>query len=140
MKILGIDYGRKRIGLAVGDSGLKIAAPLKVIENTGDKEAIKSIKSAISQEGIERLVIGLPLSADGQKTAISLSVEVFAERLKQETDLEIDFESEALTSHEIRYRQESDFKMLKNPVDINLKKNDSQAAAVILEKYFCREM
>lgn len=138
MKLLGIDYGKKKIGLAIGDSDSKIAVPFGIVEYRDEKTAIEKIADIVSKEGIEVIIIGLPLSFDGRETNISGSVRVFEESLRQTTGLDIIFEQEQFTSHEARYREDSTFKMAKNPIEMRGKKIDSHAAAIILENYLMK--
>lgn len=65
MKILGIDYGEKRIGLAVSDQLSMFAHPLDVVENKGNKTNIELMKNIIEQNKIDKIVIGFPLNMNG---------------------------------------------------------------------------
>ena len=69
MKILGIDYGEKRIGLAVGDTEYKIPRALEFIDNKNINFVIKKIQEICSAEEVEKIVIGLPLGLSGRDTA-----------------------------------------------------------------------
>lgn len=74
MRYLGIDYGAKKIGLAFGDDGSKVAVPMDVIANTG-ADSIKKIIRRIESEEIEAVVVGIPLptvEAVGTRHALSL--------------------------------------------------------------------
>ncbi len=82
MKILAIDYGTKRVGVAIGDSELKIAKPLCVLKN--DKHVLDHIKKLIKEYSIERIVLGNPLKPSGGKSKMSEAVEEFADYLRNE--------------------------------------------------------
>ena len=64
-KVLGIDYGDKKIGLAKGDTNLKIALPLKILENKNQKFVLEELKKIIIEEDIKEIVVGVPLSLGG---------------------------------------------------------------------------
>ena len=78
MNILGVDYGTKRIGLAISLEGINL--PLKTIPFEGYKNIIKNI---IEEKNIERIVIGLPLSMSGRLSNTSLEAVSFAEKIKK---------------------------------------------------------
>jgi putative Holliday junction resolvase len=83
MRLLGIDYGSKRIGLAIGDDDVKIATPFVVVGS------IEEVKRVIKEEGIEKVVIGLPLSLKRGETEQTKKVKEFAKNLSGETGFEI---------------------------------------------------
>lgn len=65
MRILGIDYGDKKIGLAFGDSSVGVAVPLDVILNTGEG-TLRNLAKRVQAEDIEKIVVGVPLSSQSQ--------------------------------------------------------------------------
>lgn len=98
MKILGIDFGGKHIGLAKGDDQNKIALPFLSLENNGLNKLINEIKEIVKNENIEEIIVGLPLNMSGQKTDQTKKTEYFAEKLGKEINVKIIFEDERLTS------------------------------------------
>jgi putative holliday junction resolvase len=78
-KIMGIDHGSKRIGIAISDSSASIAFGREVIFN--DKKTISVLKKLIKEEEVTEIVIGYPLNLKGEKTAQTLEVEKFEEEL-----------------------------------------------------------
>ena len=68
MKILGLDYGDKRIGVALGDSDHGLATPLTIIENVSMEEVMVKLKNLITEEHCELLVVGWPLALSGQES------------------------------------------------------------------------
>ncbi|OGV89088.1 hypothetical protein A2Z41_00510 [Microgenomates group bacterium RBG_19FT_COMBO_39_10] len=125
MRILGIDFGIAKIGLAITDNSL--AQPLGVIKN--HRETLNKIIQIIEQEGIERIVIGVSEGEIGQKA------QEYGQRLKETTSLEVFFQDETLTTKEAiakmieagkrkKYRQE---------------KEDAFAAAIILQAYLDKQ-
>ena len=95
-RLLGIDYGRKRIGIAAAD-GLWIAAhPLDVVAN--DARALDAIAAICADREVQRLIVGVPLLASGQESDMSLEVRAFAKRLGERTKLPMTFVDERLSS------------------------------------------
>ncbi|HJN84701.1 MAG TPA: Holliday junction resolvase RuvX [Patescibacteria group bacterium] len=96
-RILGIDFGTKRLGFALGDPMLKLAVPLEVVE-LGDKDPVKLIWSMVEEDGYDHIVIGTPLTSDGEATDMSLVVDEFAKSVKSITGLDVTLINEHLTS------------------------------------------
>ena len=96
-RILGIDFGTKRLGFALGDPMLKLAVPLVVVE-LGDKDPVKLVWSMVEEDGYDHIVIGTPLTSDGDSTDMSLVVDEFAKSVKSITGLEVTLVNEHLTS------------------------------------------
>ncbi len=100
-RIAGIDYGRRRIGVAVCDAERIIASPLCVRETTGDHAADAAFFQTLARD--ERLggfVVGLPLHADGTTSTMSKEAERFGAWLARATGLPVVFQDERYTSHE----------------------------------------
>lgn len=96
MRYLGIDYGDKRIGVALSDEEGKFAFPFSTVEN--GKKAIDEIKKICSEQGTDRIILGLPLSFGMKETEQTGKVKIFAQKLKKEINLPLEFENEILTS------------------------------------------
>ncbi|MFH1047583.1 MAG: Holliday junction resolvase RuvX [Patescibacteria group bacterium] len=97
MRLLGIDYGTKRIGLAVGDTSPFFVAPLKTIES--DEDAALRIAAIAAEEGAEKIVVGLPIALEGHETGETAAlVREFIDELKRETNVPICTEDERLTT------------------------------------------
>ncbi|KKT13419.1 MAG: hypothetical protein UV92_C0015G0007 [Parcubacteria group bacterium GW2011_GWA1_43_27] len=76
MKILAIDYGSKRVGLAIGDTDTGLALPHKVLEAASAQELYSSLEQVVAEEEIERVVVGKPITLAGresEQTKISLN-------------------------------------------------------------------
>jgi putative Holliday junction resolvase len=95
MRYLGIDYGHKRIGLAVSDESFTLARELKVV-SPGD--FWRELKTLLLEQEVERIVVGLPLNMSGEQTQKTIEVEQFAERLQSEVSVPVEFVDERLTS------------------------------------------
>lgn len=95
-RILALDWGSIRIGVAVSDEEQKIAFPAKdYIESKG---GINKIKQLAGEYGIERILIGLPKSLSGKETQSTKDVQKFASKLKKRLPIPIEFIDERLTS------------------------------------------
>ncbi len=96
MKILAIDYGSRRTGLAVCDPSQTICSPLAVLDSTRD--LIAQITEFIKTENAEAVVIGLPLNMDDSEGSQAKSVRAFAADLAKSIEIQIHFQDERLTS------------------------------------------
>ena len=97
IKVLAIDYGEKRVGLAIGDSENKIAMPLKTIKNNGYENTCKEIVDLVKEWEVNRIVIGLPEIHPDQK--INKKISHFSKILKKNVDVNIIFYNEDYSSN-----------------------------------------
>jgi putative Holliday junction resolvase len=106
MRILGIDYGDKKIGLAFGDSVARVAVPLEVIANAGDV-TIQALVRRVTQEQIDCIVVGVPLP-QGNHSSVQLDkTRAFIARLTKVVMVPVEEEDESFTSAEsIRLQRE----------------------------------
>jgi putative Holliday junction resolvase len=123
---LSLDVGERRIGVAVGDDGVRIAVPFETIEVDGNE--IKRIAQLVITENIDVVVIGYPRNQSGEPTAQTAFVESFAGQLADIAP-EIVYQDESLTSVLAEQRLKSYGKPFSKG-DI-----DAQAAAMILQDY-----
>lgn len=101
MRVLAIDYGSKRIGLAVCDPLEVTVNPLAVIPNTGDREQVlDAIVQVVQSEGVEEIVVGLPVNLDGSYGPAAHEAEEFARALADRVSVPIHCYDERLTSEE----------------------------------------
>jgi len=131
MKLMGIDYGIRRVGVAVTDEqGLSIRG-LTTIDRKKKPDLIAAILSLIKQEKPEALVIGLPLDINMAETVMSKEVRSFAEKLQISSGLPVNFVDESFSSKKaaelMRFRKK---KMRKDKAAI-----DRLAACLILQSY-----
>jgi|SRR5580658_5397160 putative Holliday junction resolvase len=98
MRTLGIDYGKRRIGLALSDAGGKLATPREVLQVSSISQAINEIAKVIQAEGVERIVVGLPLNMDGTRGGAAKEVAEFGRLLATRGGLEIIFVDERLST------------------------------------------
>jgi putative Holliday junction resolvase len=104
VRALGIDFGEKRIGLAISDGDGRLAVPLATLARRDDRSAMAAIAEIARREGIERLVLGEPVSLDGSRGPAAARVRRFGARLAARTALPLSFVDEALTSVEAAAR------------------------------------
>lgn len=125
MKLLGIDFGTKRIGLALGDTDTKLALPFKTITNDG--EIFANLKKIVGTDLIETFVVGKPISLSGAEVGETIdAVKDFSAKIKEKTGLPIIFEDERFTSD----MADSLMKLYGGKAD-----RDSVAAMIILQSY-----
>jgi putative holliday junction resolvase len=135
MRIVGIDYGTKRIGIAVSDGLLITAQPLDTIRNTGPEAVFAAINKVIIEYGASEVVVGLPLNMNGthsQKTRETLK---FAEDLSRAVAVPVVTWDERLSSaHAERVLLEADMSRQKRKM-----LSDKVAAVMILQNYMDRK-
>lgn len=97
-RILGIDAGERRIGIAISDPMRSFALPLNSIIADGDE--LDAIERLVQAEDIRELVVGLPLSLNGESTAQTHRIRDFASLLERRLALPVHFWDERLSTHE----------------------------------------
>lgn len=126
MRILSVDYGERRTGLAISDEKGLIASPLPTLKVVSLADAISKIHRISESQNVNAIVVGLPLSNDRSETQESMKVRYFADSLKRSNGKEIIFWNELYTSQEAA----------SSPLTKKKKKNlDSEAARIILQEY-----
>jgi putative Holliday junction resolvase len=137
MRYLGIDYGIKRVGLAISDEEGMMAFPYKIVQN--NQELLDTIHNICGQEEIGGIVIGESQNLSGEPNKIMAEVSEFKDKLTSEVKLPIFFEKEFMTSlHSGEQKSKNIFSDRKTKKEIK-NKNDSQAAALILQRFLDRE-
>jgi|WetSurMetagenome_2_1015567.scaffolds.fasta_scaffold510738_2 putative holliday junction resolvase len=131
MKLVGIDYGRRRIGVAVTDESGEFIRGLPTIDRDKIPHYIQALRSLIEAEKPGLVVIGLPLDINSDETVMSKEIRVFASDLKQAVSVPIRFVDESLSSIQaaeiLRFRKKKDRR--------NKEAVDRIAACVILESF-----
>ncbi len=133
MRYLAIDYGTKRTGLAICDPAETIVSPLAVLE--GQKELLKKIAEVVRTEGVEAIVLGLPLNMDDSEGSQAKLVLKFADQLKEHLDIPIHFQDERLSS----FGAEDKLAPAEFTRGKKRKRLDAIAAAEILEAFLERK-
>jgi putative Holliday junction resolvase len=130
VKVLGIDYGEKRIGLSFGDT-LGLAVPIAAAVEATEEARLNHIQSVIEERGIGHLVVGMPYNMDGSSGFKVKEVVAFIEALKTRFQLPVSTVDERLTSHQV----EEHLKEQKRKFDRRSGEVDSRAASLILQDY-----
>ncbi len=125
MKILGIDFGTKTLGLAMTDTDLDIVFPFGTMHNFEPKVFL-NIKDLVLKEDFEKIVMGLPLGMNGEETEATARVRAFAGKLESEVGMGVVFEDERFSTHEAdRMGGEAS--------------RDEKSAMIILEQYMAKQ-
>ncbi len=102
MRILGVDLGSKRIGLAISDEAGAIAFPAGILESRGRKHDISSLRALITEKNIARAVVGLPIHMDGRHGPEAEKATDFAAALHDASGIPVDTLDERWTSLEAK--------------------------------------
>ena len=130
-RVLGIDVGDRRIGLALSDPGGILASPLTIIEHTTETGDIEAILKIAQERGVERIIVGLPRLMNGDVGPQAQKVQTFTETMRSRTNIPIEHRDERLTTVTAqRLHQESGSRKKKGII-----RYDAMAAAVILQDY-----
>ena len=127
MVVIAIDYGEKKIGLAVGNTETMTSSPISIIKKGKMGFNWDELKEKIMEWEPQKVIIGKPLNMDGTRSDFMTKVERFGKKLASVIDTEIEFFDERLTSFEARQLDE-DSKMI-----------DDVAAKIILDSWLNNE-
>ena len=129
-RVLGVDYGDSRIGLAMSDPIKIIASPFKTILNEGNEKCLQVFQSLIKEKDVEAIVVGLPIGLKGQETVQTKKVREFADLLYT-LKLPIGLEDERLSS------VSAEKSMIQQNIKTGHNKGliDQRAAAIILQQF-----
>jgi len=130
MKVLGIDYGEKRIGIAISDETGQFARGLCTLTRKNLSSDFQFIKDIIFRERVEGIVIGLPVQFDGTEGIQCEKVRKFAARLEKTFQIPIFFIDEVLSSIEAK-----EVMSLRPRHRFSKEDTDRIAAAIILQRY-----
>jgi putative Holliday junction resolvase len=137
MRVIGLDVGERRIGVAISDGTGTLARPVGTLRPAAlDQRAVQMATDEVARlaaedGGVDAIVVGLPRRLDGTPTEMTSRVETFAERLRIRTGLPVTLQDERLTSREaesLLARREKDWRARKARLD-------AAAAAIILQDY-----
>ncbi|HEX2792195.1 MAG TPA: Holliday junction resolvase RuvX [Candidatus Paceibacterota bacterium] len=128
MRYLGIDYGTKRVGVALSDEAGVMGFPHAVMAN--DRRLMDELAHLIKERAIGAIVVGESLNYQGQENAVMEAARAFAEELAARTGAELHFEPEMLTTQEAKRDGEG--------VHHSRRVVDSSAAALILTSFLSR--
>ena len=132
MRVLAVDFGEKRIGLAVSDETGRVVVPVGVVRRTSDAQAAAAVAAAAKERDVLRIVVGHPVRADGSEGTWARRVRNFAGRLRESSGLPVDLHGEGLTTASAE----------RNLIDSGLDRRrrgaarDAEAAALLLRDWF----
>jgi putative Holliday junction resolvase len=138
VRVLAIDFGQRRIGLAISDRTRTLARPLSTLE-VGRRDAVDRVASEVARlaaedDGLSQIVVGLPVGLDGASHDQTRATERFVAALRGRTPIPIATADERLTSREAEERMavdERDWRKRKGRLD-------AAAAAIVLQEYLDR--
>ena len=137
MRIVGLDVGQRRIGVAISDTTRTLARPLTVLSRSGSQPDLVAlagaeiVRLAAEEDGVQAVVVGLPRRLDGSPNEMTPRVSAFADALRERLGLPVVLQDERLSSREAESRlalREKDWRVRKQRLD-------AAAAAVILQDY-----
>lgn len=125
MRVLALDHGSARCGVAVSDPSGTLATPLGAVERPDTKRGFAAVVGLVGEHGVERVVVGLPLTLRGDEGHQAEQARAFAERLERRVSVPVELHDERLTTRLAeRTGGEGDA--------------DARAAAHLLESYLAR--
>ncbi len=138
MRILGIDYGTKRIGIAITDDGGTLAFPKEILIN--NKDTLDKLGVILKKENISEIVIGESVDFSGKLNALSARIEVFILEIQEKFHLPVHKQVEFLTSVEARKSPNAKKQFNSSGAHSKVKqiksgRIDASAAALILQRY-----
>jgi putative Holliday junction resolvase len=125
-RILAVDFGERRIGLATSDASATVATPRRTLLRQNDESVLDALERFGREEEIELVLFGIPRSPDGVESPFADRIRSFAAKFARRTALPVRFHEETLTSDEAGRRL---------PRPAAREELDAMAAAVLLEDY-----
>jgi putative holliday junction resolvase len=151
-KLLAIDYGRSKIGLALADVEARIAAPFATMSRINRNEDMRRLRELLREEKVIKIVVGLPLRLDGTPGDMAEEVTRFARRLQKQLGVPVELADERLTSWEaerileeelgrrIKHQETHRGRRKTSRADETKYTVDAVAAMVILREYLSRQI
>jgi putative holliday junction resolvase len=135
-RILALDYGRKRIGLAISDELGLTAQPLLILTRKNRREDLARLRDICAKHGVARILVGHPLHITGEAGEMADEASAFAARIEKELGIAVEMADERLTSWEAQQT------MAEAGISSRRKKAskyiDDVAAAILLREYLDR--
>lgn len=100
MRVLALDHGEARCGCAVSDATGTLATPVEAVERPGTRRGLAAIAQMVQERGVERVVVGLPLTLSGAEGAQAAEARRFAERLERRIRVPVELWDERLTTRQ----------------------------------------
>jgi putative pre-16S rRNA nuclease len=145
VRVLALDYGRARIGLAIGNTETGLAQPLGTLDRINRNEDMRRLRELVREHGVQQIVVGLPLRLDGTRGEMAEEAARFGQRVHKQFGLPVEMVDERLTSWEAeRMLEEHQGRTIHTASSKKRKKEnektgvDAMAAALILKEYLDR--
>lgn len=135
VRILAIDYGRRRIGLALSDESGATAHPLATLQRVNRRSDLRRLREICREKGVGRVIVGHPLHMSGEAGEMAAEAARFAERVKKATGIETELVDERLTSWQAE-QMAGEMASAKRRKESQL---DDVAAAILLREYLERQ-
>jgi putative holliday junction resolvase len=151
VRILALDYGRARIGMAMASTDAAIARPLGVLERINRNEDMRRLREIAREHSVKQILVGLPLRLDGTRGEMAEEAQRFAQRVHKQLGLPVEMIDERLTSWEaerqLEEQQGRSFHETPAYAPSGRKRKpekekgsvDAMAAAIILKEYLARK-
>ncbi len=130
MRIMGLDIGDKRIGVALSDPGGVLASPHAIIERSNEEQDVAAVIDIMTQNDVGEIIVGLPRLMDGTVGQQGAKVEAFVGRLRGYTQTPIEFRDERLSTVSAKRLMQSSGRKSRKKI-----RYDAAAAAIILQAY-----
>ena len=149
-RILALDYGRTKIGLALADSEARMAEPYDTLERINRNEDMRRLRELAGELGVRQILVGLPLRLDGSSGEMAEQATRFAQRVRKQVGVAVEMVDERLTSWEAEriLEEEMGRRIVHQETPHGRKKTarasdgkytvDAVAAMVILREYLAR--
>jgi putative holliday junction resolvase len=124
-RILALDHGSARCGCAISDPSGTLATPLAAVERPDSRKGLAALAGLVAEHGVERVVVGLPLTLQGERGEQAEAARAFAQRLERRLNVPVELHDERLTT---RLAERTG----------GARDEDSRAAAHLLESYLAR--
>ena len=136
-RVLGLDVGERRIGVAISDPERRLAVPFRIVERREDASDVQTIVDLARDEKVEALVIGHPITLKGTVGPQARQVEAFAERLAEASGLPLELWDERLTTVQAQ-RSLTGARKRRGGPSRSRSRVDDVAAAIMLQSYLDR--
>ncbi|MGD0115792.1 MAG: Holliday junction resolvase RuvX [Dehalococcoidia bacterium] len=140
MRFLGLDVGERRIGVAISDPNGQVAVPLRTLQVKAQEAAVREIAALVAEEGVEAVVVGLPLRLDGGVGEQAESVQEFVRLLLPAISAPVTLWDERLSTVQAEQLLRRETRSRPRPggrraPEKNAGEKDALAAAIILQGY-----
>jgi putative Holliday junction resolvase len=130
-RVLALDYGQRRIGIAISDELGLTASPLSTMERTNRRDDVRRLREVVREHTVRKIVVGLPLHLDGRSSEMADEVKRFASRIEKQLGLPVELVDERLTSWDAAQMEAAARRRAGSPATTR----DDVAAAIFLRDY-----